>query len=263
MARIIKANNMLQHASLAAGDLSSDEIAVFDLNEIVRQGRDIVMQAQSRAQQIIADALGQVENSVALAEKKGYTDGFARGKEEGFACGKKEAAEQISRNIGNEVSAIVAGAKNIIEQLTAVRLDIHRQATDEILQLAVDIAEKIIGRISNTDISAAKTNLEKALSLAGRAGELVVYVNPGHLEGLRQYCSRLVDTLAIDGSVKLVGDEQIEPGGVKVVSSGGQIDATIGTQLDRIVGALLGSEERRMEGRYCSERVVRKRQTVS
>lgn len=258
MARIIKSNEISQDAR-QADEFSSDEIAVLDLDEIVRRGRDIVMQAQGRAQRIIATALSQAESSIAGAEKRGYDDGFARGKEEGFASGAKEAAEQVSSNITEEVSAVIACAKDIIQQLASARNDISRQTADETLRLAIEIAEKIIGRIGEANISAAKANLEKALSLAGRSDELIVYVNPRQLEGLRKYCGRLVDVLSIGGSVKLVCDEQIEAGGVKVVSSGGQIDATIRTQFDRIVDALLG-DERRLQGRYVSGKVVRKEQ---
>jgi hypothetical protein len=47
--------------------------------------------------------------------------------------------------------------------------------------------------------------------------------------------------LAVTGRIRWVADEAVAPGGVKVLTRRGQVDATIQTQLDNVAEALLGA----------------------
>jgi hypothetical protein len=51
----------------------------------------------------------------------------------------------------------------------------------------------------------------------------------------------LAESLNCAGKVRLVGDETISPGGAKLQTAGGEIDATIETQLSNVVEALVGT----------------------
>ena len=54
-----------------------------------------------------------------------------------------------------------------------------------------------------------------------------------------EHCRELVETLGC-GGVRVMADESITPGGVKVLCRGGEIDATIETQLANVAASLAG-----------------------
>ena len=62
---------------------------------------------------------------------------------------------------------------------------------------------------------------------------------------------QLVQVLSVSGDVRLVADEQIGKGGVKIISGHGEVDATIATQLNDVVESLFGRSD--LAGRYESE----------
>ena len=109
------------------------------------------------------------------------------------------------------------------------------------LDFALELAAKIVGRIAAEGATAARENLRKALELAEASAAVCVKVNPAQLAGLNLCLPELLEALGRSGEVRMVGDEAVSPGGVKVQTDCGEIDATIETQWANVVEALLGT----------------------
>jgi flagellar assembly protein FliH len=221
---------------------------VMKLTEIASQAKEIVLDARKTAARIRGEARANAE----LAKKQAYTQGYDEGLVQGRAQGKEDGARQAesqtrshiadqSKQITDVASAILAGLDEAGEQS-------YQLAADEILAFAIDVSAKIVGSLARTDISVARTNLIKALKLAHVDGEIIVAVNPGQLQELSADFTQFVD--AVDASVRarLIADPQVAPGGVKIATARGVIDATVETQLDKVAsalasGGLIGSPE--------------------
>jgi flagellar biosynthesis/type III secretory pathway protein FliH len=115
-----------------------------------------------------------------------------------------------------------------------------QEARGEMLEFAIELARKIVGRVAECDPRAAQANLGKALELAVAGGGVTVLVSPAQLEMLQGHAAELVEVLRLRGRVNLRGDETVGRGGVRLLSRQGEIDATIRTQLDNVVEALCG-----------------------
>ena len=201
--------------------------AVMKLTDFQAQAEAILQQARRQAQHIVAEASAQAENirrqSQPLSETLQAHDG----------------AEAVATDKQAELAEAAEMLRKIVAELSAVRLELAENAAGQMLRFAVEIAEKIVGRVAITDISAAQTNLQKALDLcAGQA--VTVRVNPAQLEPLRRYCVDLSAGGSGSGKILLAADEQVDPGGVNVITDGGTVDATIQTQWAAVVEALLG-----------------------
>jgi flagellar biosynthesis/type III secretory pathway protein FliH len=224
--------------------------ATLKLADFQAQAEAIVQQARQQAQRIVAEARAEADGIFKEAERRGRAEGFSRGREETGAQGQDDGRGESAGNSVAEIVEAAALTREIIAELSAARAELLECAEQEMLRFALEIAEKIVGRVAGADVSAARVNLQKALELC-TAGRITVRVNPRQLKLLRRHCAELSKTLAGAGPIELAADEQIAPGGVKVVAGGGAIDATIQTQWANIVEALLGSQDASGEAGPC------------
>jgi len=232
MARIIKARG-------AAGP-AGQRAAVLKLADFAAEARALVLEARKQAARIVGDARGKAEDAERQAGEKGYAEGFARGRDEGHAEGQRRAMTEAREKLAAESGDLLPLARKAVEELSAAQTQLGVSARRELIELAVQIAERIVGPIASVNIDAACENLAKALELANRSSEVTVAVNPDQLDRLRQHCPDLAESLGFGGRIRWVANEGISAGGVKVRSRRGQIDATIETQLDNVAKALLG-----------------------
>lgn len=248
MARIIKATEL---------DAAEPRVAALRLKELAAEVRDAVVDARRQAARILAAAREQARSLHLNAEEKGYAQGFARGRAEGHDEGARRAYEEVRRAARGEAEELASAIRGILQQLGEARGSAAALARGQWVELAVMLAERIVGRAGEMDIQAATHNLAKALNLTEARGTIRVLVNPLQLSQLQSHCPQLADLMPRGADVQLVGDESVTAGGVKLQTKGGEIDATLETQLDNIAEALLGSRRRANLGHYEPSAAVR------
>jgi len=262
MARIIKANEAGQAAALvelldatraapaaggACGTYEADAPAtpaqrmVRGLDDLAAEAQKAMLDARQQAARLLADARSQADAACQAAAAKGYAEGLARGSSDGYDEGLRKGRAEARAELADRSSELVAQLRSIVAQLEAAHAETIHCGRCELLDFALAIAGKIVGRVAVADIGAARENLRKALELADRRREMSVKVNPGQLAALAEMLPELAESLGHTGQVNLVGDETVSPGGAKLQTAGGEIDATIETQLGNVVEALLGS----------------------
>lgn len=159
---------------------------------------------KAQAKDLLAQAQAHVE-----AERK-------RGFEQGLQQGLAEASEKIA-------------------QASAYREKVFNEAEGEIVQMVMQIAEKIVG--DTIQLGGVAAVVKQALKEA--IGEKVtVRVNPKDLKALRDQEESLTRELQHIKSVALVGDEEVAVGGCCVDTEVGTIDAQLSTQLAAIKKSL-------------------------
>jgi flagellar assembly protein FliH len=232
MARVIK-------AGVDAPD-GPGPSAVLKLTDFMAEAKAVVLEARKEAARIVIEAAAKAEQITTAAADRGYQEGFARGQNDGYADGQRVGSRQGLETSAEAATEALSVARRIAEELAARREELCEQARRELLEFALAVAERIVGRVAARDVSAAQGNLVKALEMAGFARSITVKVNPAQLAALGEHCRQAVEALAIQGRVELVADETVRPGGVKVPTGGGQIDATVEGQFAHIVETLLG-----------------------
>jgi flagellar assembly protein FliH len=240
MARIVKAETVHEAAG-ARG-------AMLNLNDLAAEANGLVLEARKEAARIVAEARSAAEAVEREAAETGYAEGVARGRSEGWSAGEREARESSSAKFEGEMASLVRLVRKITKELADARSDFVHAAHYGMLDFAVELAEKIVGRVAAADVGAARANLRKALELVDGPGDVTVRVNPAQLYELREHCAKFATALAA-GDISVVADDHVAPGGVRLLRSRGEIDATIQTQLDNVVRALLGTAAAE-EGRY-------------
>lgn len=211
-----------------------------DLGDLHARGQAIVQAAQDQARAILEQANSQRALLLKGASKEGHADGFARGLEEGREQGRSEGIESATQQHDAELTQLSAQWASTLEQWEQERRDMMLAAKSELVDLAAHIAARVIKRSVELDPEVVTDQLDDVLETLVAPTKLRLHVNPSDLPLLERVMGPMVERCAMCEHATLVEDPSVAPGGVvAMTSSGGEIDASITTQLDRIVAALM------------------------
>jgi flagellar biosynthesis/type III secretory pathway protein FliH len=179
-------------------------------DELVEAAREragkIVAAAESEAEALRAGAAEGVERARRAAVEAGYAEGLAR------------AAAAL---------ALVAEAR--AERLAAL--------DSVVVEVALDVARRIIGQELAAAPGAAVEMGRRALRAAAGCGDVVLRVAGADLAAVREAGDALA-RLVERGSLTLLEDHSLAPGEVVVESAAGRVDARVDAQLEAFRRAL-------------------------
>jgi flagellar biosynthesis/type III secretory pathway protein FliH len=186
-----------------------ESVVRFSLRDVETQAQTILHEARREAERIIADAQ-PVEASA--------------------------GGEYVVDEITLAIRALKEAARNVQAAVEHVEND----ALQDVVELALAIAERVTKRSGLVDPNVLAENVREAMKMVVRANGLRVAIHPQQAQTLRQ----LLPSLQIDwpalANVEIVEDRTVDPGGCRVATTHGQIDATLAAQLDRITTKLIG-----------------------
>ena len=226
------------------GVIKSDNAATvrttqFSLADIERQAHAIILQAKSQAGRILAEAqrvgdqMKQQRHAAGFDE--GKTAGFQQGLADGQAAGRQEALNE-QRDALAELVQTLAGA---CSDLDASRRRLESEATIDVMRLAVAIARRATKRLGARDPNVLTANVTEAMKLAVRACDVRIAVHPSQRATLERTIPQLKMQWPTLKHVELLDDASLAPGGCRVFSGSGQIDADLDGQIDRIAADLV------------------------
>ncbi|MGC4034164.1 MAG: FliH/SctL family protein [Tepidisphaeraceae bacterium] len=190
------------------------------------------------AAQAETDAIRKAAHDQAYAEglAAGKRDGLVQGKTEGLAAGKKAAYDEHTANFTQAVATLTEIATGI----EAERDRVIAAAESEVLPLALAIGRKVTKRLGEVDPGVVQANLNEAVRLISGAHEIRVTVNPDQLAVVEDLLPQLKQQWPTLKHVTFAGDAAVIPGGCRVQTAGGEIDAELDHQLDRLIEELIG-----------------------
>lgn len=224
-------------------DNSSDRLAseavVLDLGDLRQQAEKLRAQARAEADRILEQARAEAEMLTAEAAQKGHDAGYQQGYDEGLAAGRKQGHAEALQKTREQLNQLQQAWVDAAQQWDSERRTMLLDARQSVLELAIAIAERICKRAPRVDRSLVVDQVAAALEQITRPADVQVRIHPDDRPLLSEALPELIKAGDTCEHVHLVDDSQIEPGGCKVTYGKGTIDATLATQLDRIVQALL------------------------
>jgi flagellar assembly protein FliH len=172
---------------------------------------------------------GPLQEALEAATQQGYADGFARGEAEGRAAGEARAMQEFTELLEPALRALEA-ARAELARRDAVRAE---ELEGDLLRLAVDVAEAVLGRELEATPGAALDAVRRALQLAPARGAIAVHLHPADVQ--------VVDaapSLAPGRTVELVADAGVARGDAVLRVGACTIDAQVAPALDRVRAAL-------------------------
>jgi flagellar assembly protein FliH len=206
----------------------------YDIEEVIRASHRIVDDSASDARTLVNDARERAKAIVAKAlemagelENKGYSDGLERAQIE------QDAA---LREVVQEARASLGG---IVDKVQSERRQFFLDAERDLIELAFEIAKKIIQHEIETSSDVALDVTRAALKRLSEREQVTIRVSPHDLDGIRAHRDEFLHDGDI-GDLRIIADPRVDHGGVIIETDGGSIDGRIEAQLQVAQEALLG-----------------------
>lgn len=212
---------------------------VLDLGDLKRQGAQLLARSRAEAQRILDDAEQEasriIESAAAIGEKQGHDEGYKRGLSEGRDEGREEARQAH----GKEIQQLIARWTQAVNAWESARRDLLLEAREDVISLAIALAERVTHRQIAAQPELIADQVAEVLSLVSRRSKAVVRINPADRAILSDVLEEIVARIDSCAEATIVTDASIERGGCIVSTDGGQIDASIRTQFERLAEMLL------------------------
>ncbi|MGD2107910.1 MAG: FliH/SctL family protein [Phycisphaerae bacterium] len=215
-------------------------LSTVDLADHLAEADAVMQHAHRQASRTLSRAQEEACRLGDKAKQQGYDVGFELGKKEGREAGHKQAYDEAMERFRKEQSEVVEAMRAAVTAIDTVKEDIGIAARRDMLEFAMSIARKLTFAIGESHTESARANLDRALRLVGSTSDLVIRANPQDITSLETFAESTLAHVTGADAVTLVPDEDVAPGGCKVVTERTRIDATLETQMDQIVRLVLG-----------------------
>ena len=187
------------------------------------QADAIVNDANDRAARIEEEAAAKI----AEAESAAAARGFEQGRKDGYEAGMVE------------VKRLVARTQLIMERIQDKRLEVIEQAEQEIIDLALLVARKVVKVISESQRQVVVENIKAALGRIKTSGKVTVRVNFADLETATEHLDEFIRLVESSGGIHILEDSSVDPGGCYVETDFGEADARIAVQFAELESKIL------------------------
>jgi len=218
--------------------LLSSNIA-FNYDDLQKRCDDYLVRIKNETQAMIETAHSESEE----IKRNAYQKGFEQGKEDGLTEANRkienesaQKAQELSElQLKTVLPAMQRAAKLVVEEKERWLVQWETRA----IELCAAMAEKIIRHEIERKPEFRHEMIEAALELVSGHVSIVLTLNPIDKDLLGQCEKEIVEAIAGCGEVRIVVDENVTPGGCRISSKQGTVDATIETQLRRLSSELV------------------------
>jgi flagellar assembly protein FliH len=221
--------------ALIKSSKTPDTVVRFSLPDIEEQARARIARAQEQAEQIVADANARAADIESAAREQGQAAGWQQGHTDGHDSGASAALDQHAARLREVIATFNAAAAALDE----FRAQVEAVATRDAVELALAIAARIARRQGMIDPDVLLENVKAALNIVGRTSVTRVAVHPSQHALLTEILPQLQPDSPSLRHAEIIDDQSIAPGGCRVFTSHGHVDADLKTQLDRVTMKLL------------------------
>lgn len=215
------------------------EAVVLDLGDLARQGEALKQRAQAQADQILKQAHDEARQLAQSASKRGYEEGLQKGLAEGRRQGHEAGQKQALEERRAQLEQLEARWAESLAGFTEARKGLLIETRLDVLRLALAIAERVVFRTVELDPTVIEDQMAEAMSLLARRSAVVIRVHPSDLAHAQEVLPALTARMHQCEHAALSADESITPGGCILDAGTTTIDATLETQVDRIIATLL------------------------
>lgn len=227
--------------SQQAAPMLKDAI-VLDLGDVARQAERMRAQAREQAERIVQEAEQRAAELVDGAEAKGHEQGYQAGHEKGLAEGREQGRAEALEQMREQLEALHATWSQAAQHWQDQRAQLESDARQNIVVFALKTAEKLVHRVVETEPAVVTDQVAAALSHVLRPLDVTVRIHPDDRPLLEEALPQLAREFNHLQHIELAEAPNLQRGGCVVDFGQGQVDASLETQIERIVRAMLPGE---------------------
>ena len=217
------------HAARAEADAlvkAAEEWAGQETERGRREAEKVKRDADAEAERIVAGAKRKAEELALSARtafederKKAEAEGREAGREAGFAEGQAEVRRLIERT------------HTVLERVQNKRAEILEETEQQVIDLTLLIARKVIKAISESQRTVVISNVVQALRKLKARGNVLIRVNLIDVKLTTEHIKDFIKMAEGANGIQVVEDSTVEPGGCVIETDFGEINARISSQL--------------------------------
>lgn len=174
--------------------------------------------------------LEPVDPSPEGLRERAYQEGFQKGYEDGYREGREAALRGVQE--------VLSRLQGILKELEAFRAKALEGLKEEVLELSMAIARKVIRRELELAPSSLLEVVKEAIRRVTEDDVIRVHVSPEDLELVRRHRDEILKDLGDSTKLIFYPDPEVSPGGCFVETEFAEVDARIETQLEAILEGL-------------------------
>ena len=223
-------------------------LAAFSMADIEAQANAVILRAKNQAGRILVEAQRIGEEIKKESREQGSTEGrqagYEQGLKEGSAAGQQQALGEHRQSLQELIQTLTRASVDLNES----RRMLETEASTDVLRLAVAIARKVTRQVAiggeNGGDAVVTANVREAMKLAVHSSDVRIAIHPSQKQSLERVLPELRTNWPALEHVALVDDATLAPGGCRIFTAGGQIEADLENQISRIAAELIpGSAE--------------------
>lgn len=215
------------------------DAVVLNLADVAAQARRVEAAAADAAARIVREAANERDRLVADAAAKGYAEGLAKGRADGYAKGRDEGKAAVMAELSPRLEELQARWATALAEFEVIRERILGELRQDAVGLALLIAQRVIKRAIDADPTIVAAQLDAVAAQLAKPTRLVVRIHPDDQPVANQALPQVLARFTNVTHAELILDPTLDRGSCVARSAGGEIDASITTQIDRIAEALV------------------------
>lgn len=222
-----------------AREIARDAV-VLDLGDLARQGEHLRLVARREAERILSEARAERDRLIATAAAEGREQGLKEGREQGIREGTTAGREAALTEARARLAQLEKSFGDLLGAFEGVRQGLLLEARKDVLAFAVLAAEKITKRQVLLDRAIATEQVGAILALLAKPTKLRIGVSAEDEAMVKAALPELTRRFGASEDIELIVDASLSRGSVVArTPGGGRLDATIETQLARMVEAAM------------------------
>ncbi|WKD00640.1 flagellar assembly protein FliH [Borreliella americana] len=216
----IESKRLIEEAKVRANEVLEAAKQEADLlqREAIYKKESIETESNAEIERLAREYEEKLKTDLDMAIAKGREEGYSKGYESGF-----EDFDKVMRKLHAIIASLIAERKSILES-----------SSDQIVSLVMQIAIKVIKRITDSQKDIVLENVNEALKRVKDKTHITIRVNLDDLDIIRHKKSDFISRFDIIENLEIIEDPNIGKGGCIIETNFGEIDARISSQLDKI-----------------------------
>lgn len=155
-------------------------------------------------------------------------------RQEAFEAGRAAGRAELPWRDADALRSALISLEEAARALGGVRRDYLMAQRRALVELALAVAERVLGRAVAADPDALVAVVERALAQLGADEPVRLRLCAGHLETLELGLAPQLARLAAEHGVRVEADRELVPGDVRVFAGRSQVDARLEECLRRV-----------------------------
>ncbi|EEF56716.1 flagellar assembly protein FliH [Borreliella burgdorferi] len=216
----IESKRLIEEAKAKANEVLEAAKQEADLlqKEAIYKKESIETESNVEIERLAREYEEKLKTDLDIAIAKGREEGYSKGYESGF-----EDFDKVMRKLHAIIASLIAERKGILES-----------SSGQIVSLVMQIAIKVIKRITDSQKDIVLENVNEVLKRVKDKTQITIRVNLDDLDIVRHKKSDFISRFDIIENLEIIEDPNIGKGGCIIETNFGEIDARISSQLDKI-----------------------------